>query len=122
MSNFAEVKFKGTRKEYFTYDKLKIKNGLQLEDGQDYGEVTAIGAIAERKCGSSSGCATPSPKNSILRIARASDKLKTKTLRQDEARVRKEPRRLVKKHELEMKITEAEWRFDKKKIGDLFHR
>ena len=53
MSNFAEVKFKGTRKEYFTYDKLKIKNGLQvvvqLEDGQDYGEVTAIGAIAERK-------------------------------------------------------------------------
>ena len=124
MSNFAEVRFKGTRKEYFNYDKLKIKNGLQvvvqLEDGQDCGEVTAIGAIAERKCGSSSGCATPSPKNSILRIARASDKLKTKTLRQDEERVRKETRRLVKKYEVEMKVAEAEWRFDKKKLAIYF--
>jgi len=124
MNNFAEVRFKGRRKEYFTYARLELNKGykvvVQIGDGQDYGEITAVGTIAERKCGSSSGCSTPSPKNSILRIARASDKLKAKTLRADECRVRKETRKLVKKHQLEMKIAEAEWRFDRKKLAIYF--
>jgi cell fate regulator YaaT (PSP1 superfamily) len=124
MSNFAEVKFKGTRKEYFTYSKLPLKTGsrvvVTIEGGLDCGEVTALGIIAERKCGSSSDCSTPSPKNSILRIARASDILKIKTLRKDEDRVRKEARKLVRQHALEMKITEAEWRFDRKKLAIYF--
>ena len=124
MSNFAEVRFKGTRKEYFTHSKLTLKAGSKVvvgvKGGLDYGEITALGTIAERKCGTSSDCATPSPKNKILRVARASDKLKVKTLRQDEDRVRKETRKLVKKHELEMKITEAEWQFDRKKLTIYF--
>ena len=124
MSNFAEVSFKGTRKDYFTYGDLKLKTGynvvVEVEGGQDYGEVTAIGAIAERKCGSSDGCATPTPTNSILRIARASDKLKTKTLRKDENRVRKESRKLIRKHGLDMKVSEAEWQFDKKRLAIYF--
>jgi cell fate regulator YaaT (PSP1 superfamily) len=37
-------------------------------------------------------------------------------LRADETRVRTETRKLVKRHKLNMKITEAEWQFDKNKL------
>ena len=37
-------------------------------------------------------------------------------LRSDEHRVRTETRKLVERHKLNMKVTEAEWQFDKNKL------
>ena len=113
MVGFAEVRFKGTRKEYFSYENLDLTPGEQViveaDRGEDLGKISALGTIAERKCGSSGGCATPLPDKRVLRFAELDDTLKLDELRDDENRVRTTARQLVERHELKMKITEAEW-------------
>ena len=121
MPAFAEISFKGTRKGYFAYSDLDLRPGqhviVQADRGEDLGEVSAVGTIAERKCSSSSGgCATPTPDHSVVRHARDDEVSRWRTLRGDEDRVRAEARRLVAKHELKMKVTEAEWQFDRNKL------
>jgi cell fate regulator YaaT (PSP1 superfamily) len=120
MPEFAEVRFKGTRKGYFSYDNLDLRPGqhviVQADRGEDLGEVSAVGAIAERKCSSSGGCATPTPERAVVRVARDDEVTKAAGLRDDEARVRAETRKQVDKHGLKMKVTEAEWQFDRNKL------
>jgi len=121
MAGFAEVRFKGTRKDYFTFRSLEIRPGahvvVEADRGEDLGEVTALGGIAERKCSASAGgCATPAPEKSIVRLAEASEVARLDELRTDEERVRSETGELVGRHGLKMKVTEAEWQFDRKKL------
>jgi cell fate regulator YaaT (PSP1 superfamily) len=117
---FAEVRFKGTRKEYYSYTGIDLLPGshviVEAERGTDLGEVSAVGAIAERKCSSSGGCATPTPVYKVLRVARREEIDQRTGLREDESRVRERTRAMVAKHELKMKITEAEWQFDRAKL------
>jgi cell fate regulator YaaT (PSP1 superfamily) len=119
-SGFAEVHFKGTRKDYFSYAGLELRPGqhviVQADRGEDLGEVTAVGLIAQRKCSSSSGCATPTPEGRVLRIAVTNEVNRLEDLRRDENRVRSEARELVGKHGLKMKVTEAEWQFDRNRL------
>ena len=121
MTGFAEIRFKGTRKDYFAYDGLDLRPGqnviVEADRGEDIGEVSATGVVAERKCSSSNGgCATPAPERRVLRLARPDEASRAQTLRADEDRVRLEARALVAKHELKMKVTEAEWQFDRNKL------
>lgn len=120
MAGFAEVRFKGTRKGYFAYETLDIAPGtsviVEADRGEDLGEITALGLIAERKCSSSGGCATPLPELRIVRIAHEAESVQVAELRADEIRVRAETRKLVERHKLNMKVTEAEWQFDKNKL------
>lgn len=118
---FAEIRFKGTRKGYFSYSALDLRPGqfviVEADRGEDLGEVSAVGTIAERKCSSSNGgCATPTPEHSIVRVALGDEVARWRTLRGDEDRVRSETRKLVAKHSLKMKVTEAEWQFDRNKL------
>lgn len=120
MAGFAEVRFKGTRTGYYAYAGIDLRPGAQVvveaDRGEDLGEVSAVGLIAERKCASSGGCATPAPEHRVLRLARPEEVDRLHELRGDEARVRAETRRLVAQHGLKMKVTEAEWRFDRNKL------
>jgi len=120
MAGFAEVRFKGTRKAYFAYEALDLDTGarviVEADRGEDLGEVSALGSIAERKCSSSGGCATPLPEMRILRVALDAESDQLEDLRADEIRVRTETRKLVERHKLNMKVTEAEWQFDKNKL------
>ncbi len=120
MSGFAEVRFKGTRKAYFSYAGLEVRTGqhvvVEADRGEDLGLVSAIGVVAERKCSSSGGCATPRPTNRILRVARDEEVTRLDRLREDEQRVRLETKALVQRHGLRMKVTEAEWQFDRNKL------
>jgi len=121
MTGFAEIRFKGTRKSYYSYSGLELRPGQQViveaDRGEDLGEVSAVGAIAERKCSSSGGgCATPAPEKKVLRVARNDEVKRSENRRADEARVRTEARTLVAKHNLKMKVTEAEWQFDRNKL------
>ena len=124
-AGFAEISFKGNRKAYFGYTNLDLRPDLNViveaDQGKDLGKVTAVGAIAERKCSSSNGgCATPAPEKKVLRIAHSDDIEKSQTLRKDEDRVRVEARKLVTKHQLSMKVTEAEWQFDRNRLTVYF--
>ena len=120
MPGFAEVRFKGTRKAYYTYADIDLRPGqqviVQADRGEDLGEVSATGVIAERKCSSSGGCATPTPEHRVLRHARQDELARRGGLRTDEHRVREQTRKLVLKHDLKMKVTEAEWQFDRSKL------
>ena len=119
-TGFAEVRFKGTRKAYFTYDTMDLVPGshviVEADRGEDLGEVSALGQVAERKCSSSGGCSTPTPEKRIVRAARADEIGRVEALRADESRVRIDTRKLVDKHNLKMKVTEAEWQFDRNKL------
>ena len=124
-TGFAEVRFKGTRKEYFSYTNLDLRPGqhviVQADRGEDLGEVSAVGTIAERKCSSSSGgCATPTPELEVIRLAREHEVGRVQALRSDEDRVRAETRKFVAQHGLKMKVTEAEWQFDRNKLTIYF--
>jgi cell fate regulator YaaT (PSP1 superfamily) len=121
MAGFAEVRFKGTRRDYFSFRGLDIHPGahvvVEADRGEDLGEVTALGSIAERKCGASAGgCPTPAPDRAILRLAEPSELERLDELRSDEERVRWETGERVSQHGLKMKVTEAEWQFDRKKL------
>ncbi len=120
MVGFAEVRFKGTRKGYFSYSEIDLRPGahviVEADRGEDLGEVSAVGAIAERKCSSSGGCETPTPEHRVLRLARPDEVTRCDGLRDDEHRVRQKTRELVTRHNLKMKVTEAEWQYDRNKL------
>ncbi|MHC4781247.1 MAG: PSP1 domain-containing protein [Planctomycetota bacterium] len=121
MASFVEIQFKGTRRDYFANRDVDIEPGVfvfvEADRGEDLGEVTAMGSIAERKCSASSGgCATPVPEKRVLRVAESSEVGRLSELRSDEERVRDEAATLVARHRLKMKVTEAEWQFDRKKL------
>ncbi len=124
MSGFAEVSFKGQRKAYYRFESLSLSSGdpviVEADRGEDLGFITALGSIAERKCSSSSGCATPSPDKRVLRRAKDQEAARVDALREEEDRARIEARKHVKQHRLKMKVTEAEWQFDRNKLTLFF--
>ena len=124
MSTFAEIGFKHGRKDYFTTSDTFVLVGthviVEADRGEDLGEVLALGAIAERKCSASGGCETSVPERKVVRLARAEEVRTLGTLRTDEERVRSRTREKVAKLSLGMKITEAEWQFDRKKLTIYF--
>lgn len=123
--HIVEVSFKGNRRDYFAADgKIAAVDAhviVEADRGEDLGRVTAAGAVAERKCtGCSTGCAAPTPAQRVLREARPEEVERSVTLRADEPRVRRVVREKVKKHQLKMKVSEAEWQFDRNKLTIYF--
>ncbi len=125
MSQIVEVSFKGNRRDYFAHDgtPLALESSVIVEAdrGEDLGRVTASGAVAERKCtGCTTGCSAPVPERRVLRPAVEDDVERMSVLRSDEPRVRRTTRELVQRLGLKMKVTEAEWQFDRRKLTIYF--
>lgn len=120
MAGFAEVRFKGSRQDYFAFRGLSLTPGshviVEADRGEDLGEVSAVGSIAERKCSGSGGCSTPVPEKRIVRMARDEEVAERTRLREEEDDVRSKTRKRVQSHGLKMKVTEAEWQFDRNKL------
>jgi cell fate regulator YaaT (PSP1 superfamily) len=121
----VEVSFKGNRRDYFAADgdvaAVDAHVIVEADRGEDLGRVTAAGAVAERKCtGCSTGCAAPAPAQRVLRTAREEEVQRSVALRADEPRVRRVVREKVQKHKLKMKVSEAEWQFDRNKLTVYF--
>jgi cell fate regulator YaaT (PSP1 superfamily) len=123
--HIVEVSFKGNRRDYFAADGAEAPVDsyvlVEADRGEDLGRVTAAGAIAERKCtGCSTGCAAPAPARRVLRAARDEEVQRSQVLRADESRVRRVTREKVERHQLKMKVSEAEWQFDRNKLTIYF--
>jgi cell fate regulator YaaT (PSP1 superfamily) len=132
----VEVRFKGNRKEYFTWpseEPLALHDAVivEVERGQDLGRVSALGAVAAKKCGGGChGCglaataaeaaAPPTVERSILRRANPEDAALAERLHQEEDGVRRKVMERVKQHALPMKVSDAEWQWDKKKLTVYF--
>jgi cell fate regulator YaaT (PSP1 superfamily) len=167
MPQTVEVRFKGTRREFYTWaddaEPLRLKEAVivQLERGSDLGRVHTAGETAEKKCGSCASCATgeqletakaggtpvassdtadaesappgappgetpgaqPSASPSlrpILRRASQEDLKQSNDLRLQEEDVRRQVVLKVKQHKLEMKVSDAEWQWDRAKLTVYF--
>ena len=116
--SFVEVRFKGARRDYFSCEGHPPAVGdyviVEADRGRDMGRVSAAGAVAERKCSSSGGCATPTPAQKVIRIASSAEVARVTELRSDEDKVRAQARTMARERGLNMKVTDAEWRFDRK--------
>ncbi|HEX4634128.1 MAG TPA: regulatory iron-sulfur-containing complex subunit RicT, partial [Gemmatimonadales bacterium] len=121
-----EVRFKGRRNEYFSWSApspLSLNQAVivDTERGQDLGRISAVGEIAEKKCtrcGNCSGGPTDpgASRRHIVRPATTEDVATAEGLRQDEDGVRSAAREKVREHSLPMKVTDAEWQWDRKKL------
>ena len=143
MTHVLEVRFKGNRREYFTWqseDFLRIDEPVivEVERGQDFGVVSATGGVAEKKCqrcgacgggsglgprdsGSSESLApSPEPLRPILRRATNEDRKIATDLRSNEEEIRRTVRDRVRQHNLPMKVSDAEWQWDKRKLTIYF--
>jgi cell fate regulator YaaT (PSP1 superfamily) len=83
-----------------------------------------LGETAERKCGvGCDGCPAgelSEPKGSILRVASSEDAYLNDQLRVAEEDVRRKVLERVRTHNLQMKVSDAEWQWDRKKLTVYF--
>jgi cell fate regulator YaaT (PSP1 superfamily) len=129
MGTLAEVRFKGNRKGFFTWDQADALSAGQsvivsVERGQDLGTVSAFGPLAERKCGTGcAGCALGQPREpdgAVLRHASPEDAHLAGELRRAEDDVRRKVMERVIQHRLAMKVSDAEWQWDRKRLTVYF--
>jgi cell fate regulator YaaT (PSP1 superfamily) len=126
LPHLVEVAFKGNRKEFFTWDAddpppLKAGVIVDADRGEDLGTVHALGDLAQKRCvGCAHGCGAAPPARRALRLASAADLRQAREVRgQDESARRKGAER-VKAHGLVMKMSDAEWQWDRKKLTFYF--
>ena len=129
MAELLEVRFKGNRKAFFTWDNPTPLNlgdpvVVEVERGADLGHVSAVGEAAKKKCGvGCDGCAVSPPKEpagKVLRVASADDARQTDELRRAEDDVRRKVMERARAHKLDMKVSDAEWQWDRKKLTIYF--
>ena len=132
MSQTVEVRFKGTRKVYCLWsgeEPLRVGEGVvvEVERGRDLGRVTAIGDLAEKKCGGGcSGCAVggdaeePEPLKQVISRATADDLKAHDELRRSEEEARRKVVQRVRAHDLVMKVSDTEWQWDRNKLTIYF--
>jgi len=127
----VEVRFKGTRKAYFLWpgeEPLRVGDAVivEAERGRDLGHVTALGELAEKKCGSCTSCATsavaeePEPLKRVLLRATADDVKSHQEVRRSEEEARRKVMQRVRAHELAMKVSDTEWQWDRNKLTIYF--
>jgi cell fate regulator YaaT (PSP1 superfamily) len=130
-SPVIEVRFKGNRREYFSWSPEEASPILEdaviveVDRGQDLGHVSALGDGALKKCGRCHGCATPEEAAAkadrrIVRRATDDDVRVAMELRRNEDDVRRTARDRVRQHVLPMKVSDAEWQWDKRKLTIYF--
>jgi cell fate regulator YaaT (PSP1 superfamily) len=131
VSQTVEVRFKGTRKGYFLWSgEEPLRQGeaviVEVERGRDLGRVTAVGDLAEKKCGGCSGCAVggeatePEPRKSVLARASAEDLKTHDEVRRSEEDARRKVIQRVRAHDLLMKVSDTEWQWDRNKLTIYF--
>jgi len=132
VSQTVEVRFKGTRKVYFLWpgeEPLRVGEAVivEVERGRDLGRVTAIGDLAEKKCGGGcSGCAVggeaeePAPLKQVMGRASAEDLKAHDEIRRSEEDARRKVVQRVRAHDLVMKVSDTEWQWDRNKLTIYF--
>lgn len=122
----VEILFKGKRREFFTAHvsppiRAREYVVVEADRGQDLGMVSAVGGLAKSKCQACEGCDLGSmPGKKVLRRAAPVDVERAFGLRAEEGDVRQDVRRTVQDHSLKMKISDAEWQWDRNKLTVYF--
>jgi cell fate regulator YaaT (PSP1 superfamily) len=114
----VEVGFKGMRKGFCLCADPDVRVNdwvlVEVERGRDVGRVRSLGGVAQKKCGAGE---VP---GRVLRRADDEEVRQTYVLRADEERVRRKTREMVEQHQLKMKVSDAEWQWDRNKLTIYF--
>jgi cell fate regulator YaaT (PSP1 superfamily) len=122
MTHLLEIAFKGNRREFFSWEgeeppHPKAAVIVEADRGEDLGRVHAIGELAEIRCrGCAHGLGGGAPTKRVLRQASPDDERRATELRAHDEEARRRAMEKVKSHALVMKVTDAEWQFDRKKL------
>src|SRR5580704_383173 len=122
MSQLIEVAFRGNRKEFFLSELPNIPPTnthviVEADRGEDIGRVHATGDLAtKRNAGCAHGCGSASPVRKLLRVATKRDVRQDEVLTHANDDARQRAAEKVRAAGLQMKISDAEWQWDKKKL------
>ena len=126
MAHLVEVAFRGNRKEFFLWDypdppPIKSAIIVDADRGEDLGWVHSLGELAQvRNGGCAHGCGTSAPTRKALRMANSRDKTAAEELKKQNDESRTKAMERVRANGLAMKLTDAEWQWDKKKLTFYF--
>jgi cell fate regulator YaaT (PSP1 superfamily) len=123
MQHLIEVAFGGNRKAFYQWEgdappPLRAAVIVQAERGEDLGYVHSTGELAEKRCqGCSHGCGSaPPPTQRALRLATEPDVSRARALTADNEAARRATSERARNAGLPMKISDAEWQWDKQKL------
>jgi cell fate regulator YaaT (PSP1 superfamily) len=122
MPELIEVAFRGNRKEFFTWDipgvpVVRTHVIVEADHGEDLGTIHATGELAaKRSAGCAHGCGPANPVRQVLRLAVKRDIRQHETLLDANDDARRRSMEKVHAAGLQMKISDAEWQWDRKKL------
>lgn len=126
MAHLIEVAFRGNRKEFFLWDypefpPLKAPVIVDADRGEDFGYVHSVGELAQKRNGGCAhGCGKSTPVRKALRLANRKDTAVAGDLPRQNEEVRRKAMERVRVNNLGMKVTDAEWQWDRKKLTFYF--
>lgn len=126
MAHLIEVAFRGDRKEFFQWEAetapaLRAGVIVEADRGEDFGRVHSTGELAEIRCrGCAHGCGTTPPPRVAARLATVDDIARDRAHTADNESARRRAMERVKANHLVMKVTDAEWQWDRRKLTFYF--
>lgn len=127
MPSLVEVAFKGNRKEFFLWEgdeplPARATVIVEADRGEDIGVVYATGELAEKRAKGVPHAPTPEEPVSRLvqRLATPDEIKRARELREQDETTRRKAMERVKANGLVMKLTDAEWRWDRRKLTIFF--
>jgi cell fate regulator YaaT (PSP1 superfamily) len=126
MSQLIEVAFKGNRKEFFLWEAdepppMKAAVVVDADRGEDVGYVHALGDLATRRnAGTAHGLGQTAPAKKARRLASGDDVRRLEEVRAQDEDARRKAMERVKANQLVMKVADAEWQWDRKKLTFYF--
>ena len=125
-THLIEVEFKGNRRAFYLWSgetppPPRAAVIVQVERGEDLGRVHSTGELAaKRKAGTTHGKAAPSELLAAVRLATKYEVETAVLLRADEDAVRKAALELVRQMKLDMKVSDTEWQWDRRRLTCYF--
>ena len=126
MAALIEVSFKGNRREFFLWEAdpappLRAAVIVEADRGEDLGRVHATGdAALHRSRGVPYGIGDATPERKAKRLATTDDVRRHAELRERDEDARRKAMERVRANALVMKVTDAEWQWDRKKLTFYF--
>jgi cell fate regulator YaaT (PSP1 superfamily) len=120
--HLIEVAFKGNRKDFFLWDAddpppLKVGVIVDADRGEDLGFVHSTGWLADRRnLGTPHGYGTAGATKKVRRLATPDEVQRVADLRNQDEDARRRAMERVKANQLVMKLSDAEWQWDRKKL------
>ena len=126
MDHLIEIAFKGNRKEFFLWEgeappPLRAAVIVDADRGEDLGRIYSTGELAQKRAAGVPHAPGPEGvQKRARRLATAEDVQRHDELRAQDESARRRAMERVKANNLVMKLSDAEWQWDRRKLTIYF--